>query len=104
MSDLRELREAYGLFKTKRPPSGFGLIAEQTQTLVDLLDGDISGLVQLRLSGAEAGSSLSDWQLRLHTARQHLAQCEAKVQEVKAHLSLLESLSASLAANVRPGR
>lgn len=103
MNQTQELRASYERFKARRPPHGFGLISEETQMLLDLLDGDISGLVQQQLAGSDVGPAHLEWQARALEVRHKVALCEAKLTEVTEHLELLESLSAGLVACAPPG-
>ena len=90
------LQQAYDRFQESRPPKGFGLIAEKTQMLIDLLDGDISGLVQQRLLGKDVKGDLEDWRKQAEELNESLDSCAAKLAESALHIKELNLLADKL--------
>jgi Mlc titration factor MtfA (ptsG expression regulator) len=99
--NIGELRAVYELFQRRHPPRGFGLICEETQLLVDLLDGDMSGVVQQFLAGKDIKAATADLQVRAEATQENIDKCTEKLAEVTAHFELVKEMHAKLKACLR---
>ena len=95
------LQEAYDQFLEHQPPKGFGLIAEDTQMLIDLLDGDIAGLIQQRLAGKNVEEDLTSWKERAAKVNEYINSCTEKLREAALHANLLNQLATQLETDAK---
>ena len=90
------LKNAYSDFRNKPLPKGLGQMVDEMQAWVDLLDGDISGMVQQHLSGTDVERSFLDWQKRAEITMNQVEKCKAKLLEFHNHVTHLIDLSVQL--------
>jgi transposase len=87
------LRALYGEFRHRIPPNGFSAVSEDLPVLIDLLDGDISGLTQQFLAGTDISKEHGDWLKRAETVQSQLEECCKKLSELDNHFKLLTAVS-----------
>jgi hypothetical protein len=93
---MEALAAKYEEFRRHRPPRGFGPIADEVQVLLDLLDGDVSGMAQRRLAGDDIAEDLDAWKRHARDVREKLTAAAAKLKEAEDHAALLFDLGARL--------